>query len=102
MHQVVSNENIFNINKYIIEILRELPQTQEINYKIGEILEMSRIGFEINSLNIPFTVRIDINYYLYENEKHKYISLISPNEWNNTDIFIGCFKLNENYIWIKV
>ena len=102
MNTDISNKNIFNINKYVIEILKQLPETDEINYKIGELLEMSRLGFEINALDTKFKLRVNVKYYLYENKKTKYLSLISPNEWNNKDRFIGSYKLNENLIWIRI
>lgn len=107
MNTNISNQNIFNTNKYVIEILKQLPETDEINYKIGELLEMSRLGFEINSLDTRFKLRVNVKYYLYEKRNSfilhtKYLSLISPDEWhNNKDKFRGCYRLNENFIWIK-
>ena len=84
MNTDISNKNIFNINKYVIEILKQLPETDEINYKIGELLEMSRLGFEINALDTKFKLRVNVKYYLYENDKTKYLSLIPTNSFTYT------------------
>lgn len=99
--QKLSNYNIYYINKYVIDIIKELPETEETKFKIGKILNDSQIGFKINSLNVNFKLRLNVEYYLYKNEKSEYLSLIGPTEWNSKDTYIGCYKLNNNYIWIN-
>ena len=38
-------------------------------------------------------------YYLYENKKNNFLSIISPNEWNMK--YLGTFVLLSNFTWQK-
>lgn len=40
-------------------------------------------------------------YYLYNFEKGRTLSLLSPNEWNKGDLFIGEYTLTSDNKWLK-
>ena len=66
-----------------------------------EIIEESNIQDELQEIKNKFKVVSGNFYYLYENkEKKKYFSLISPNQWNNNDRFIGeyLYDFDKNFV----
>ena len=40
-------------------------------------------------------------YYVYNFEKGKTLSLLSPDEWNKRDLYIGAFTLTSENKWLK-
>jgi hypothetical protein len=40
-------------------------------------------------------------YYLYDFEKGKTLSLLSPDEWNKRELYIGAFTLTSENKWLK-
>jgi len=41
-------------------------------------------------------------YFLYEKEEGEFLSIISPEEWNNKYIYIGKFQFLSDGRWIEV
>ena len=68
---------------------------KQINYlknEAYEIINEHNIQEELLSLNITFKLVSGNNYYLLQKKNsEKYLSIISPIEWNNKDIFISKF-----------
>lgn len=68
---------------------------KQINYlknEAYEIINEHNIQEELLSLNITFKLVSGNNYYLYQKKNsEKYLSIISPIEWNNKDIFLSKF-----------
>lgn len=75
--------------KRFLEIKKEYDQLRK-KLKWNEIIFNSKFSF------IPV---IGKKYYLYENEKTYFLSIISPKEWSKNHI--GTFKLNSNQSWDK-
>jgi hypothetical protein len=50
---------------------------------------------------ISFDPIVGKTYYLYDFDGVKTLSLISPQEWNKNDYFIGSFTLNSDNKWIR-
>lgn len=69
--------------------------SKQINYlknEAHEIIHDHNIQEELLSLNTPFKLVSGNTYYLYQkSNSKKYLSLISPKEWNNKDIFLSKF-----------
>lgn len=51
---------------------------------------------------ISFEPIIGKKYYLYNFDGVSTLSLISTNEWNKAEYFIGSFILNHDNKWIKI
>jgi hypothetical protein len=51
---------------------------------------------------ISFEPVVGHTYYLYEFNNVKTLSLISPEQWDKFDSFIGEFKLTSDRKWIKI
>lgn len=79
----------FNREKQeVIERLQKLHQEYDDSIMVWE----SKISFE------PIVGK---TYYLYNFNNINTLSLISPNEWNKQDVFIGAFILNSDRKWIR-
>lgn len=79
----------FNREKQeVVERLQKLYQEYDDSIMVWE----SKISFE------PIVGKI---YYLYNFNNINTLSLISPNEWNKQDVFIGAFILNSDRKWIR-
>jgi hypothetical protein len=50
---------------------------------------------------IPFEPIVGKTYYLYNFNGVKTLSLLSPNEWNKQDCFLGGFTLNSENKWLR-
>ena len=67
-------------------------QINHLKNEAYEIIHDHNIQEELLSLNIPFKLVSGNTYYLYQKSNlEKYLSLISPTEWNNKDIFLSKF-----------
>lgn len=42
------------------------------------------------------------SYFLYQRETEEFLSIISPEEWNNKYIYIGKFQFLSDGRWIKI
>lgn len=71
-------------------ILKAEKLTREFNDSL--MIWESKISFE------PI---VGNTYFLYDFNGVKTLSLISPNEWNKKDCFLGSFILNSENKWIR-
>lgn len=42
------------------------------------------------------------SYYLYQKGDHEFLSIISPEEWNNRYVYIGKFEFLSDGRWIEI
>tara|TARA_B100001758_G_C18191401_1_gene494796 strand:- start:223 stop:600 length:378 start_codon:yes stop_codon:yes gene_type:complete len=66
-------------------------------YSLTKELEWNELIYQSKYTFKPI---IGKSYYLYENEKNNFLSIIRPEEWSHK--CIGEFKLRANNIWEKI
>lgn len=86
----------------ITEVQREFDdRLDDIRKKFDELQEEFYWNKLVYESEIRFEPVIGQIYHLYENDnEHRFLSLIAPNEWWMT--YIGSFKLKHNRKWEKV
>jgi hypothetical protein len=77
-------------------------ERDEIVKRIEKLYEEYNNSVMVWESKISFEPVVGHNYYLYEFENGKTLSLISPEQWNKFDCFIGEFKLTSDRKWIKI
>ena len=77
-------------------------EKSEIIEKIEKLYKEYYDSIMVWESKISFEPIVGNEYYLYEFEQGKTLSLISPEEWNNSKYFIGSYILNSDRKWIKV
>ena len=76
-------------------------EKQEILEKIEKLYQEYNDSILVWESKISFDPIIGETYYLYDFDGVNTLSLISPNQWNKKDCFIGAFVLNSDRKWIK-
>lgn len=87
-----NNLDIIKSNHVNYARLKQIAK--QINFLKNEALEIideTKIQNELQNLKPKFKLVSGTNYYLYQKESEKYLSMISPKEWNNKDTFLGCY-----------
>lgn len=79
------SKKIEDLSKEYNSLLREIS--------VNEMLYSSKISFE------PVVGK---TYFLYNKANGKFLSMISPDEWNNSPEFIGKFQLQTDGRWTEV
>lgn len=64
-------------------------QINKLKLDAYKIIDEAKIQNQLHLIKKSFKLVSGSKYYLYENEKEKYFSLISPKEWKNKDKFLG-------------
>jgi hypothetical protein len=99
----IDNENQNNIidirsNHTAVSKLQLIAkQIEFLKQEANDILNNYNISIEINKIKSNFKKVPGNNYYIYENNNEKFISLISPDEWNNYEKFISKVYLDYDY-----
>lgn len=76
-------------------------QREEIIQKI-EVLQREYFdSIMVWESKISFDPIVGETYYLYDFKGVKTLSLLSPNDWNKGDNFIGAFTLSSDRKWIR-
>ena len=66
------------------------------------IIEESNIQEQLQSIKPSFKIVSGNYYYLYEkNSNEKYFSLISPEQWNNNDKYLGKYLYDYDKKFVK-
>lgn len=89
-------EKTTKVKKYYTQKFEELATQYESLIKdinINEMLYNAKHNFE------PV---IGNSYYLYKKETDNFISMISPQEWNNKFEYLGKFQLLSDGRWIEI
>ena len=75
-------------------------QIKALRNEALEIIDESNVQYELQSLNPSFKLVSGNYYYLYKNDSKKYFSLISPQQWNNKDEYLGkyFYDLDKNFV----
>lgn len=95
----LSNSIVISKNKEILDILKkQLEYIQKMGQKI---FEDSKLNFELNDIKMNFKKSVGQTYFLYEKNNKKYLSLISPEEWNSKDKYLGCYMIRGDLTWEK-
>ncbi len=72
--------------------LIEKARTLQNEYETSMLVWESIMNFE------PI---VGHTYYLYNFERGRTLSLLSPNEWNKSDLFVGAYTLTSDNKWLK-
>lgn len=76
-------------------------ERQEIVERIEKLYDEYNTSVMVWESKISFEPIVGNSYYLYNFNNVKTLSLISPEEWNKSDCFIGEFILTSDRKWIK-
>jgi hypothetical protein len=77
-------------------------ERDEIIKRIEKLYEEYNDSIMVWESKISFEPVVGHTYYLYEFNNVKTLSLISPEQWDKFDSFIGKFKLTSDRKWIKI
>lgn len=77
-------------------------ERDEIIKRIEKLYDEYNTSVMVWESRISFEPVVGHSYYLYEFKNGKTLSLISPDQWNKFDCFIGEFKLTSDRKWIKI
>ncbi len=64
-------------------------QIQQLKQEAYSIIQDSQSQSELHKISKNFRLVSGTYYYLYLKNDKKYFSMISPDEWNTFDIFLG-------------
>lgn len=76
-------------------------ERQELILKAERLTQEFNDSLMVWESKISFEPIVGKTYFLYEFNGVKTLSLISPNEWNKQDCFLGSFTLNSENKWIR-
>ncbi len=76
-------------------------EKNEITKKIEKLYQEYNDSILIWESKISFEPIIGKTYYLYCFNEVNTLSLLSPEEWNKFDYFLGAYELNSDRKWIK-
>lgn len=76
-------------------------EKEEIIEKIEKLYEDFNQSVMVWESKISFEPIMGQTYYLYEFESGKTLSMISPEQWNKENQFIGAFTLTSENKWVK-
>jgi phage regulator Rha-like protein len=77
-------------------------ERQEIIQRIERLYDEYNTSVMVWESKISFEPIVGHSYYLYEFKDGKTLSLISPQQWDKFDCFIGEYILTSERKWIKV
>lgn len=77
-------------------------EKNEIVEKAQKLIESYNESVLVWESSISFEPIVGNTYHLYDFNGKKTLSLISPNEWNNKDKFIGSYTLESDGKWKKL
>jgi hypothetical protein len=98
--EIENDLDIFKDQKLIATDHYYLQKVKEIKEELIRLSEEKKFN-DLIWKKIKFKVYIGIEIYLYKNENDYILSIISPEEWNNSYMCVGHFVLNINNIWEK-
>lgn len=87
-------------SKKMIKVFEQ--EREEIVQKIEKLYQEYFDSVLVWESKISFDPIVGNTYYLYNFNGVNTLSLISPQEWDKKDCFIGGFVLNSDRKWIKV
>lgn len=87
-------------SKKMIEVFER--EKQEIVQSIEKLYQEYSDSVLVWESKISFDPIVGKTYYLYNFNGINTLSLISPEEWNRKDCFIGGFVLNSDRKWIRI
>lgn len=87
-------------SKKMIEVFER--EKQEIVQSIEKLYQEYSDSVLVWESKISFDPIVGKTYYLYDFNGVNTLSLISPEEWNRKDCFIGGFVLNSDRKWIRI
>lgn len=76
-------------------------EMEEIKDNINRLYEEYNTSIMVWEAKISFEPTVGKTYHLYNFDGVNTLSLISPNEWNRHDEFLGSFTLNSDNKWIR-
>lgn len=76
-------------------------ERQELILKAEKLTQEFNDSLMVWESKISFEPIVGKTYFLYDFNGVKTLSLISPNEWNKQDCFLGAFTLNSENKWLR-
>jgi len=97
-----TNISIFKQEKNTLLKSYYTSKFEELTNQWQDLLEDIKINERIYSAVSGFQPVSGHTYHLYNNNNKDFISLISPEEWNNKFTHIGSFRYNSDGRWSKI
>ena len=75
-------------------------ELEELQNKIKDFVKSANDTQKVYAAKFKFEPLVGETYFLYEGKKDRYLSLISPDQWNKK--FLGAFRLSSEYKWERI
>ena len=99
---VIKIPNVDAFKQKGVEKVSKQLQTEleELQNKIKDFVKSANDTQKVYAAKFKFEPLVGETYFLYEGKKDRYLSLISPDQWNKK--FIGAFRLSSEYKWERI
>ena len=99
---VIKIPNVDAFKQKGVEKVSKQLQTEleELQNKIKDFVKSANDTQKVYSAKFKFEPLVGETYFLYEGKKDRYLSLISPDQWNKK--FVGAFRLSSEYKWERI
>lgn len=74
---------------------------EELKKEYDTLIQEMQTNEMLYQAKCNFEPIVGKNYFLYEKNEEKFISLLSPEEWKNKFVYIGMFQLQSDGRWIQ-
>jgi hypothetical protein len=104
-NQIISNHNHLSILKGNSSSLAKMTilirQLNFIKDEMNSVLEEANLNNILNNIETRFKKYPGNTYHLYKKntDDSLYLSLLSPNEFNPYNNYLGSYTLKEDHIW---
>tara|TARA_Y200000002_G_scaffold101502_1_gene82335 strand:- start:176 stop:589 length:414 start_codon:yes stop_codon:yes gene_type:complete len=96
----VPNVDAFK-QKGVEKVSKQLQtELEELQNKIKDFVKSANDTQKVYAAKFKFEPLVGETYFLYEGKKDRYLSLISPDQWNKK--FLGAFRLSSEYKWERI
>ena len=90
------NRNINKVNKHV------QAKYNELKTAYTEMMQQYEYNNLVYGAKFNFEPIVGKSYFLYNFDDKDTLSLISPEEWNKIEDFVGEFKLNSENKWLRI
>ena len=99
---VIKIPNVDAFKQKGVEKVSKQLQTEleELQNKIKDFVKSANDTQKVYAAKFKFEPLVGETYFLYEGKKDRYLSLISPDQWNKK--FLGAFRLSSEYKWERI
>ena len=99
---VIKIPNVDAFKQKGVEKVSKQLQTEleELQNKIKDFVKSANDTQKVYAAKFKFEPLVGETYFLYEGKNERYLSLISPDQWNKK--FLGAFRLSSEYKWERI